>query len=251
MASYFRTVFQHRPNRDTMLSGRLTEKQRRDKIRRRAEYLVKFDKEVIPPNYPKADWPSRGWWKAEEPHYAQYPWTVDRLHNVLKYHQIIWQQSADCKELTEHFRELGVKGQLPNVDRIVCFGFGQPGGSRALLRDDTVFKRGDKSCDCVESKSLEDDGAEEFVDEKKEALFARYGDITMGKTIPCQSYAAALYLAQLISVLTHGREIPGKFAILNFPLRSFCAVVSNSNKVWIQEPLLSRTDIEALKKLGM
>ena len=67
------------------------------------------------------------------------------------------------------------------------------------------------------------------MDEEAKALFARFGPSLLGDRQACLAYAAALHFAESISRHTHKREI----------------------EVWIHEPMLTRTDMEALKKLNI
>ena len=175
MRSQFQPVLKEPPNREKMLSGCLTEEERRETIVKRANYLVIYDD--LSRGYPATEWPSRGWgWregKGEDTDESedtdedeesdrgegvgeakdrglQYPWSVDRLCAVLKAYQEMWQVSRDRMELEQCFEGLAKAGRLPNVDRIVCFGLGQPGGSRTYYSKDEEFSETEKSLESNE-----------------------------------------------------------------------------------------------------
>ena len=206
------------PNREVMLSGTLSEEQRREIIVARANWLVDYADPLIPRGYPAAEWPSRGFrgmkrLEGRVEHFErEFPWTPERLYDVLQSYQRVWEEMPDRAELAHLFDFLARCDELPNIARIVCFGNGAPSGGSYF--DDGGFDEEDPEF----RRECED-----------EFLRTRYLEQTMGDERSCLQYAAALDFAALISKLTHGREI----------------------EVWVQDPFLKRVDIVALQKLGV
>lgn len=149
------------PNREFLLSRKPNDEKRKRIIMQRANYLVEYNDRVIP-KYPKATWLKVGY-QADK-----FPGSRDQLYNILQRMLTTWRKSPYRKEVIEALRHLAEQGRLPNVDKIVCFGLGSPGG-------------------------LEVDN---------------YGQPnTLGDWRSCSQYAAALDLAKGISILTHRKDI--------------------------------------------
>ena len=184
------------PNRPYMLSDRITEERRRSVITERANYLVEYDRALFPLGFPEEEWPLRGWQG------RQYPWDPQRLYEKFEGWARHWRDSDDRQELVTVFSRLALEGRLPNIERIVTFGNGPPGG----------FGPGFG-----------------YIPQPGEHPDERYGDDIMANERSCLQFAAARDLARLISTLTHGREID----------------------IWVQEPYLTRTDIQVLEWFGV
>ena len=193
MAQHRTRTLMYPLNRRFMLSDRITEERRREIITDRANFLVEYESHLIPED--REGWISQGW----DGDGRQYPWTPERLHAVLEGYGKMWRESPDHAEFVSVFRKLAREKRLPNINRIVCFGHGPPGG---------LGIRGTNEGDDDET---------------------RYGNDLIGNGRSCLQYAAALDFAQLISGLTHGRPID----------------------VWVQDPFLTRTDIQALELYGV
>ncbi len=196
-------------NRKLLLPGGVNYERRKEIITDRANYLVKHDASTVPQGYPVENWVKVGF-QGCQTHGSE-----DRAYAIFQALQSTWRQSPHRKELKKLVVQLARHGRVPNVEKIVCFGNGSPGG---LQLDDNIVFGGD-------SDGGDDVNGDAETDKTNNS--SAYSDDMANRS--CMQYPAALDLASLISKLTHSRKI----------------------HVYAQEPFLTLKDINTLTRASV